>query len=224
MKIFQQILNNFIRFPIPLPRAFFTTLQKTQIKLIVNPNTKKTNTIHTLKGDQTLVIRVDGIISQEFKNKAPIRTVKKVQICLTTELDTKSMLDFKFMLPKYIDVKTSTEEPNNDYFNSNLLINFPFCGNYVVQVDLYILDDMDIVWRYFGERQQILIKVEEDANRQKLLAALAANAAATSTQSNLAQQPPPGTAQFAYQQQQIQQNRLTPVVNDLDIDSQKMET
>ena len=84
----------------------------------------------------------------------------------------------------------------------------------MVQVDLYILDDMDIVWRYFGERQQILIKVEEDANRQKLLAALAANAAATSTQSNLAQQ-----------QQQIQQNnRLTPVVNDLDLDSQKMES
>ena len=111
-------------------------------------------------------------------------------------------------------------------FNSNLLLNFPFCGNYVVQVDLYILDDMDIVWRYFGERQQILIKVEEDANRQKLLAALAASAAAnnatTSTQANLAQQQ---SVQFPYQQQLQQNHRLTPVVNDtLDMDSQKMET
>lgn len=77
--------------PIPLPRAFFTTLQKTQIKLIVQPNNKKTNTIPTVRSDQTLVVKIDGIITQQFKTREPIRTVKKIQICLTTELDPKSI-------------------------------------------------------------------------------------------------------------------------------------
>ena len=81
--------------PIPLPRAFFNSLQKTQIKLIVSPNTKKTNTIQMVKNDQTLVVRIDGIINQQFKKQAPIRTVKKVQLSSTTELDTKNMTDLK---------------------------------------------------------------------------------------------------------------------------------
>lgn len=86
---------DFISMPIPLPRAFFTTLQKTQIKLIVNPSNKKTNTISVVRSDQTLVVKIDGIINQQFKTKEPIRTVKKVQICLTTELDTKSIQESK---------------------------------------------------------------------------------------------------------------------------------
>jgi hypothetical protein len=75
----------------PLPRAFFTTLQRTQIKLIVTPNTKKTNTVLTVRHDQTLVVKIDGIIGQQCKLAEPLRTVKKVEISLTTELDTKSM-------------------------------------------------------------------------------------------------------------------------------------
>lgn len=86
------------------------------------------------------------------------------------------------MPPKYSDVKTSTEEPKNDYFNANILINFPFCGNYIIQIDLFLLDEMDIVWRYTAEKHQILVKVEEDPTRQKLFAALqAAAASATNT-------------------------------------------
>jgi len=81
--------------PIPLPRAFFNSLQKTQVKLIVSPNTKKTNTIQILRNDQTLVVRIDGIINQQFKNNEPIRTIKKVQISTTTELDIKTMTDVK---------------------------------------------------------------------------------------------------------------------------------
>lgn len=81
--------------PVPLPRAFFTTLQKTQIKLIVNPNNKKTNTIPTVRSDQTLVVKIDGIINQQFKRKQPIRTIKKVQVCLNYELDTKNMPEAK---------------------------------------------------------------------------------------------------------------------------------
>jgi hypothetical protein len=72
-----------------LPRQFFTTLQRTQIKLIVNPNTKKTNTITTVRNDQNLVVKIDGIINQYCKTVKPIRNIKKIQICLTIELDTK---------------------------------------------------------------------------------------------------------------------------------------
>ncbi len=82
---------------------------------------------------------------------------------------------------KYTDIKTSLEEPKNDYFQSNILINFPYCGNYTIQVDLYIVDDSDNVWHYLSEKHQILVKVEEDPARQKLFAALAAAAAATTS-------------------------------------------
>jgi hypothetical protein len=180
---FQQIQVSFIRLPQPLPRAFFNSLQKTQIKLIVSPNTKKTNTIQILRTDQTLVVRIDAIIAQQFKKQAPIRTIKKIQISSTTELDAQNSKT----LPKFADVKTSTEEPKNDYFNTNILINFPFCGNYVINIDLFILDDCDNVWRHTAEKHQIAVKVEEDPNRQKLFAALA-QAQALSSSATLAQQ------------------------------------
>ena len=48
-----------------------------------------------LRNDQTLVVRIDGIINQQFKQQAPIRTIKKVQISTTTELDIKTMTDVK---------------------------------------------------------------------------------------------------------------------------------
>ncbi|RMZ94376.1 integrator complex subunit 7, partial [Brachionus plicatilis] len=143
---FQEIFVDFIQLPIPLPRAFFTSLQKTSIKLIVTPNNKKTNSILTIRNDQTLVVKIDGIINQHFKTKNPIRTVKKVQICLTTELDSKSIPDNKFGNIKFIDVKTMLEVPKNDYFTSNILVSFPYFGNYVIQVDLYILDNSDMIW------------------------------------------------------------------------------
>jgi hypothetical protein len=77
---------------------FFQSLQRTQIKLIVNPNTKKTNTPVVIKNDQTLVIKIDGIINQQIKQiKRPIRRVKKVQIALTSELDMKSLPDPKLV-------------------------------------------------------------------------------------------------------------------------------
>ena len=41
-----------------------------------------------------------------------------------------------------------------------------------------ILDNNDLVWRYISpERYQILVKVEEDPNRQKIIAAMQAHSA-----------------------------------------------
>ena len=94
MKQFQEIVIEFVNFSIPIPRAFFTTLQKTQIKLIISPN-KKTNPLVTIRNDQNLVVKIDGIINQYHKTKTPIRNIKKVQICLTIELDTSKVSDNK---------------------------------------------------------------------------------------------------------------------------------
>lgn len=72
-----------------------------------------------------------------------------------------------------------------------MLVNFPYCGNYTILVDIYIVDSMDVVWHYLAEKHQMLVKVEEDPVRQKLFAALAA--AATSSNNNTA--PPVSSAQ-----------------------------
>ncbi len=91
IKQFQEILIEFIQLPISLPRAFFNTIQKTQIKLITFPTFKKNNTnLVTIKHDQNLVIKIDGIINQKCKFKELIRKIKKIQICLTIEHDNKS--------------------------------------------------------------------------------------------------------------------------------------
>jgi hypothetical protein len=49
-------------------------------------------------------------------------------------------------------------------------------------VDLFILDNSDVIWRYISEKHQILVKVEEDPNRQKIFAAMVAASAAASSQ------------------------------------------
>lgn len=75
---------------------------------------------------------------------------------------------------KYADLKTRLETPKNDYFNCNMIINFPFSGNFTLQLDLYIVDEQDKVWHYLTDRQQMTVKVEEDPMRQKIMAAIAA--------------------------------------------------
>ena len=91
--------------PVSLPRAFFNSLQKTQIKLIINPNTKKTNTLASIRNDQNLVVKIEGIINQQCKLKKPIRTIKKIQICLTIDLDTKNITDNKVVNWAFILLK-----------------------------------------------------------------------------------------------------------------------
>ncbi len=59
-------------------------------KLIVQPKTA--NNLIQLKHDQTLVLKIDGIVKQQFKDK-PIRTISKVQVNLITELDQKTSHD-----------------------------------------------------------------------------------------------------------------------------------
>lgn len=78
-----------------LPRAFFNAMQKTEIKLIIHPNIKKSNNLIAIRNDQNLVVKIDGIISQFYKGLEPIRTVKKIQVCLTIDLDIKSTGDVK---------------------------------------------------------------------------------------------------------------------------------
>jgi hypothetical protein len=53
-----------------------------------------------------------------------------------------------------------------------MIINFPFSGNFTLQLDLYIVDEQDIVWHYLTERQHMIVKVEEDPLRQKIYAAM----------------------------------------------------
>ncbi len=178
-------------------------MQRTQIKLIVSPNAKKPNTIVTIRSDQSLVIKIDGIVNQQSQGLSPIRKIKKVQVCLTIELDTKVMPanETKFLPAKYSDIKTSLEEPRNDYFSCSMLLNFPYVGNYNIQIDLYIVDELDMFWHYLAEKQNLPVKVEEDPARQKLFAALAA-AASTSNNNNL---------HLQQQNQQHYNQRITPV-------------
>ena len=66
------------------------------------------------------------------------------------------------------------------------MINFPYIGSYIVQVDLYIVDDLEIVWHHLDCKNHISVKVEEDPVRQKLFAALAAsNAASVASSTNM---------------------------------------
>ena len=45
---------------------------------------------------------------------------------------------------------------------------------------MYILDNTDVIWRYISEKHQIVVKVEDDPNRQRLFAAMVAAAANSS--------------------------------------------
>lgn len=46
-----------------------------------------------IKHDQTLVLKIEGIIKQQFKEDQPMRKISKVQVSLITELDQKIMLE-----------------------------------------------------------------------------------------------------------------------------------
>jgi hypothetical protein len=77
-------------------------------------------------------------------------------------------MDFfkKFLLkliPKYSNMQSCIEEPKNDYFNSQFLINFPFVGvSYMLTIDAQIIDNQGTQWSYNAGKQVNYVKVEED--------------------------------------------------------------
>lgn len=88
-----------------------------------------------------------------------------MQIYLTTEYDARGLsADAKSSIGKYSDVKTSIEEPKNDYFSSSMLINFPYFGLYTIQVDLSLMDESNAIWRYnMPEKQVLFVQIENNA-------------------------------------------------------------
>ena len=59
----------------------------------------------SIRNDQNLVVKIEGIINQQCKLKKPIRTIKKIQICLTIDLDTKNITDNKVVNWAFILLK-----------------------------------------------------------------------------------------------------------------------
>ena len=104
------------------------------------------------------------------------------------------------------------EVPKNDYFNCNLLVNFPYCGHYTIQFDLYIVDNSDVIWHYLAEKHQIFVKVEEDPNRQKLFAAAMAAMASSNAQAQ------------SSASQQVQQPLQQPLMNNLHLPPSQRST
>lgn len=60
-------------------------------------------------------------------------------------------------------MQSCIEEPKNDYFNSQFLINFPFVGvSYILTIDVQIIDNQGTQWSYNAAKQVHYVKVEED--------------------------------------------------------------
>lgn len=70
---------------------------------------------------------------------------------------------------------------------------------------------MDMIWKYIStEKHQILVKVEEDPNRQKIFAAMAAAAAATNQPITPVGLTPSGSNIPSIYQQQMHRNTPDP--------------
>jgi hypothetical protein len=71
---------------------------------------------------------------------------------------------------KYNNIQSCIEEPRNDYFNSQLLVNFPFFGvTYILQIEIQIIDNNGVAWNYNAGKHSLSVKIEEDIINRKLL-------------------------------------------------------
>lgn len=78
---------------------------------------------------------------------------------------------FKFFQSygKYTNIQSCLEEPRNDYFNCQLLVNFPFIGaNYILQIEVQIFDNDGMSWNYTAGKQIMFVKVDEDPLSRKM--------------------------------------------------------
>ncbi|XP_050722010.1 integrator complex subunit 7-like [Eriocheir sinensis] len=160
LQLLQGISQVLTSVPLPYPRFFFQTLQKTTITLALLPQPRAPGDPISVQTSSQLALKVEGVIGHG-KRPGLFRSVRSVTLTVNSSLTSRpqhSTLDLK---SEPNETLTQTVEPHNDFFAAQFLLGFPIPGMYQVSVDTSVTDDSDDAWQT-GPRHTLHVKSQED--------------------------------------------------------------
>lgn len=159
LQLLQGISQVLTSVPLPYPRFFFQTLQKTTITLAILPQPRAPGDPISVQTSSQLALKVEGVIGHG-KRPGLFRSVRSVTLAVNSSLTSRPQhtLDIK---GEPNETLTQTVEPHNDFFAAQFLLGFPVPGMYQVSVDTSVTDDSDDAWQT-GPRHTLHVKSQED--------------------------------------------------------------
>ncbi|KAK3880532.1 hypothetical protein Pcinc_014980 [Petrolisthes cinctipes] len=159
LQLLQGISQVLTSVPLPYPRFFFQTLQKTTITLALLPQPRTPGDPISVQTSSQLAVKVEGVIGHG-KNPGLFRSVRSVTLTVNSVIQNRPQhtLDMKI---EPNEMLTQTVEPHNDFFAAQFLLGFPIPGVYQVTVDTSVTDNSDDAWQT-GPRHTLTVKSQED--------------------------------------------------------------
>ncbi|XP_064093034.1 integrator complex subunit 7-like [Macrobrachium nipponense] len=159
LQLLQGISEVLTSVPLPYPRFFFQTLQKTTITLALLPQPRTPGDPISVQTSSQLAIKVEGVIGHG-KRPGLFRSVHSVTLTVNSTIQNRPQhtLDVK---TEPNETLTQTVEPHNDFFAAQFLLGFPIPGLYQVSVDTSVTDDNDDAWQT-GPRHTLNVRSQED--------------------------------------------------------------
>ncbi|KAF2367660.1 Armadillo-type fold [Trinorchestia longiramus] len=118
--------------PLPYPRLFYQSLQRTSIALNITPQPHNSSDCITLQNSSQLAVKVEGVISHG-RQAGLFRSIKTVTLLINSSIQSRP--------PHTLDLKvepnetlSQTVEPHNDFFSAQFLLAFPVPSQYQVCV------------------------------------------------------------------------------------------
>lgn len=147
--------------PLLLPRFFFQILQATRIKLSISPQARVAGEPITVQYGSNLVIRVEGVIQHYGTTCNLYRSIKSVQISVTSQLVTQRLTSDNLKLANDIIILTQTIKPNRDFLSGSFLLPISTGGQWQVNLETSVIDENGNVW-CTGPKNSMIIRVLDD--------------------------------------------------------------
>ncbi|XP_063608036.1 integrator complex subunit 7-like [Penaeus indicus] len=159
LQLLQGISQVLTSVPLPYPRFFFQTLQKTTITLALLPQPRTPGDPISVQTSSQLAVKVEGVIGHG-RRPGLFRSVRSVTLTVNSVIQNRPQhtMDLKI---EPNETLTQTAEPHNDFFAAQFLLGFPVPGLYQVTVDTSVTDDSDDAWQT-GPRHTLTVKSQED--------------------------------------------------------------
>ncbi|KAK3516832.1 hypothetical protein QTP70_023709 [Hemibagrus guttatus] len=155
-----------LKVPLSFQRYFFQKLQSTSIKLALSPSPRAPNEPIPVQNTQQLTLKVEGVI-QHGSTPGLFRKIHSVCLNASSTLQSKPTPDFKVPLDSKANEIEQRVEPHNDYFSTQLLLNFSVPGNHSVMVEACVVDESGVQWKT-GPKSTVSVKSMEDPFSQQL--------------------------------------------------------
>lgn len=160
IRLLNSISEDVLSVPLRVPRLFFQSVQMINVKLAVSPQPKVAGEPLVVSANNSLALKVEGVIVASQKTRLGTRTVSRVSLSVSSCPILKNGEFGQFGKAGELNLNCLVT-PFKDYFQNQFLLTFPTSGLHSVTIEAAIIDDNDAQWKT-GPTVQFNVKLLEE--------------------------------------------------------------